>query len=143
MAELTRGGFFALPPSNIGYARTPSRAEIYLDASATSVGVLPSITEALNKYDLYHFFVSWLHDSTFSTYSNRKCIVKTKVRNFEDNAWADYCANHPGMNIAQACLKNVTPYQFWCLADNYSDLASRTHVQIRLMGNFGLNGGVA
>ena len=68
--------------------------------------------------------------------------MKTKVRNFEDNAWADYCINHPGMHIAQACLRNVTPYQFWCLADNYPDLVSRVHIQIRLMGNFGLNGGV-
>ena len=113
-----------------------SRAESYFDASVTSMGVLPSIIEALNKYDLYYFFVSWLHDSTFPTCSNWKCIVKTKVRNFEDNAWVDYCVNHPGMHIAQACLKNVTPYQFWCLADNYPDLVSRMHIQIRLMGNF-------
>ena len=119
-----------------------SRAERYFDVSVASMGVLSSIIEALNKYDLYHFFVSWFHDSTFPTYSNWKCIVKTKVRNFEDNAWADYCVNHPGMHIAQACLRNVTSYQFWCLADNYPDLVSRMHVQIRLMGNFGLNGGV-
>ena len=119
-----------------------SRAESYFDASVTSMGVLPSIIEALNKYDLYNFFISWFHDSTFPTYSNWKCIVKTKVRNFEDNAWADYCVNHPGMHIAQACLRKVTPYQFWCLADNYPDLVSRMHIQIRLMGNFGLNGGV-
>ena len=51
--------------------------------------------------------------------------MKTRVRNFEENAWADYCVNHPGMYIAQACLKNVTPFQFWCLADNYPDLVSR------------------
>ena len=59
--------------------------------------------------------------------------MKTKVRNFEDNAWADYCVNHPSMRIAQACLKNVTPYQFWCLADNFPDLVSRMHIQNRLM----------
>ena len=46
------------------------------------------------------------------------------------------------MHIAQACLENVMPYQFWCLADNYPDLVSHMHIQIRLMGNFGLNGGV-
>ena len=67
--------------------------------------------------------------------------MKTKVRNFEDNARADYCLNHPGMHIGQACLKNVTLYQFWCLADNYPDLVSRMHIQIRLMGNFAFNGG--
>ena len=113
-----------------------SRAESYFDARVTSMGVLLSIIEALNKYDLYHFFVSWFHDSTFPTYSNWKCNVKTKVRNFEDNAWADYGVNHPDMHIAQACLKNVTPYQFWCLPDHYPDLVSRMHIQIRLMGNF-------
>ena len=47
-----------------------SRAESYFDASVASVGVLPSIIEALNKYDLYNFFVSWFHASTFPTYSN-------------------------------------------------------------------------
>ena len=68
--------------------------------------------------------------------------MKTKVRNFEDNAWADYYVNHPGMHIAQACAKNVTPYQFWWLADNYPDPVSRMHIQIRFMGHFGLNGGL-
>ena len=42
-----------------------SRAESYFDASVTSMGVLPSIIEALNKYDLYNFFVSWFHDSIY------------------------------------------------------------------------------
>ena len=45
-----------------------SRAKSYFDASVTSTDVLPSITEALNKYDLFHFFVSWFHDSTFPTH---------------------------------------------------------------------------
>ena len=84
-----------------------SRAESYFDASITSVGVL---LQALNKYDLFQFFVSWFPGSTFQTYSNWKWIVKTEVRNFEDNAWADYFVNHPGMHIAPTCLKNVTPY---------------------------------
>ena len=103
------------------------------------MSVLPSIIEALIKYNLFHFFVSWFHDSTFPTYSNWKWIVETKVRNFEDNAWTDYCVNHPSIHIARGCLKNVTPYQFWCLVANYPDLVSRMHIQIRLMGNFGLN----
>ena len=39
-------------------------------------------------------------------------------------------------------LKNVTPCQFRCLADDYPDLVSRVHIQNRLLGNFGLNCGV-
>ena len=42
-----------------------SRVESHFDAGVISLGGLPSITEALNKYDLFHFFVSWFHDSTF------------------------------------------------------------------------------
>ena len=34
--------------------------------------------------------------------------MKTKARNFEDNAWADYCINHPtSMLIVQSCFKVV------------------------------------
>ena len=72
-----------------------SRAESYFDASITSMGVLPSNIEALHKYSLFHLFVSWFHDCTFPTYSNWKWIMKTKVRNFEENAWADYCVKSP------------------------------------------------
>ena len=68
--------------------------------------------------------------------------METKVRNVEDNAWTDYCVNHPSMHLAQACLRDVTPYQFWCSTDNYPDFVSRMHIQIRLMGNSGLECGV-
>ena len=40
------------------------------------------------------------------------------------------------------CIENISPCQFWSIADRYPNLASRLHVQIRLMGNFGLNGSV-
>ena len=33
------------------------------------------------------------------------------------------------------------PHQFWSIADLYPDLVGHLHVQIRLMGNFGINGG--
>ena len=44
--------------------------------------------------------------------------------------------------LQSPCLENISPYQFWSIADRYPDPVSRLHVQIRLMGNFGLNGGV-
>ena len=46
------------------------------------------------------------------------------------------------MHVAQECLANVSPEQFWSIADNFPDLVKCLHVQIRLAGNFGLNGGV-
>ena len=77
-----------------------SRAESCFDVSIRSMGVLPSIIEALNKYHLFHFFVPWFHDSTFPSYSNWKWVVERKVKNFENNASADHCINHPGTHIA-------------------------------------------
>ena len=46
------------------------------------------------------------------------------------------------MRVAQACLENISPDQFWSIADLYPGLVRHLHVQIRLMGNFGINGGV-
>ena len=56
------------------------RAASFFEADFTPIGVLPSICEALNKYDLFHYFQSWLLDSSFPSYSHWKSIVKTKIR---------------------------------------------------------------
>ena len=36
--------------------------------------------------------------------------------------------------------KKVSSFRFWPLANQFPHLVSRMHVQVRLMGNFGLNG---
>ena len=46
------------------------------------------------------------------------------------------------MQIASSCLANVTTFHFWSLADHFPYLVSRLHVQVRLMGQFGLSGGI-
>ena len=81
-------------------------------------------------------------DSSFPSYFHWKSVVKTKIRERESREWHQFCTDHPGMHIAQECLPNVSPEQFWSIADNYPDLVKCLHVQIRLAGNFGLNGGV-
>ena len=119
-----------------------SRAASFFEADLTPIGVLPSICEALNKYDLFHYFQSWFLDSSFPSYSHWNSIVKTKIHERESREWHQFCTDHLGMHVAQECLANVSPEQFWSIADNYPDLVKCLHVQIRLAGNFGLNGGV-
>ena len=46
------------------------------------------------------------------------------------------------MQIAQVCIENVSPHQFRSIANNFRDLVRRLHVQMRLIGNCGLNGGI-
>ena len=38
------------------------------------------------------------------------------------------------MRVAQTCLENISPCQFWSISDRYPDLVSRLHVQIKLIG---------
>ena len=45
------------------------------------------------------------------------------------------------MQVAQACLYNVSLHQFWSIANNFPELVSLPHA-IRLMGNCSFNGGI-
>ena len=58
------------------------------------------------------------------------------------NKWTEYCVSHPNLHLAKASIDNVPPQQFWSLTDQYPDLVRHLHVQVRLLGNLGLNAGV-
>ena len=118
------------------------RVDSFFDESIYSLGMLPGICEAIHRYELFDYFESWFHNSTFPDYSSWKTIVKNKINKYEENAWNEYALSHPNLDIARACLENVPPRMFWAIAEIYPDLVARRHVQVRLMGNFGLNGGI-
>ena len=46
---------------------------------------------------------------------------------------------HPSYKLAETCLDLVFPQTFWSISDQYPDLVTGLHVQIRLMGNFGFS----
>ena len=117
-------------------------AESYLDTNVTSAGVLLSISKALVKYDLFHHFESWCNSPTFPTYENWKRIVRKKIQVFEYHAWLQFCDNHSDMHISQTCSENISPPDFWSLADEHPHLVTRLHTHTRLMGSFGLSGSV-
>ena len=56
-----------------------SRVDSFLNANITSRRVLPSICDALYKYNLFHYLELWFSESIFPTYTNWKTIVKTKL----------------------------------------------------------------
>ena len=58
---------------------------------------------------------------------------------FEENAWSAFVLEHPSFDFAKSCLELVPPQKFWSIFSYCPDLVCRFHVQIRLMGNFGLN----
>ena len=69
--------------------------------------------------------------------------MKSRIREKEVSDWKIFCADHPNMQITQVVFDHLTPSQFWSITDHYPDVVSRLHVQIRLMGNFGLNASVS
>ena len=68
--------------------------------------------------------------------------MRRKVSERQKGIWSDFCSSHPDLKVAQDCLNNVHPEYFLSLANQYPDLVKRLHTQVRLMCNFGFNGGV-
>ena len=117
-----------------------SRTKSFFDSNIISLDVLPSVAEAVHKYELFHSFENWHISSTFPIYSSWKKIVRDKIFDFERRAWDSFCESHPNMRVVQSCCENVSPFRFWSLANQFPDSVSRLHVKVRLMGNFGLSG---
>ena len=65
--------------------------------------------------------------------------MKTKIRKFEVNRWKNFVIAHPSYKLAETCLNLVSLQMFWSISNQYPDLVTRLHVQIRLMGNFGFS----
>ena len=99
-----------------------SRTKRFFDSDISSLGVLPSIAESLEKFDLFYYFETWYNNSIFRTYPNWKNIVRDSIIHFEKSAWHSYCDTHPEMHTASSCLANVTPFHFWSLAGHFPDL---------------------
>ena len=66
--------------------------------------------------------------------------MRDKICDFERRAWDSFSESHSNMRVVQSCLENVSSFRFWSLANQFPDSVSPMHVQVRLMGNFGLNG---
>ena len=88
------------------------RVDSFFDENISSLGILPSICEALHRYELFDYFESRFLNATFPNYSSWKTIVKNKINKYEENAWNEYALSHPNLDIARACFENVPPRMF-------------------------------
>ena len=68
--------------------------------------------------------------------------MKRKFKDYEENAWLSFVNDHPNFQIARSCVANLSPEKFSAITAEYPDLVCRLHVQIRMMGWLGLNGGI-
>ena len=121
------------------YSEFHYRVDSFFDESISSSGILPRPSTDTNFLTISN---RGFINSTFPNYPSWKTIIKNKINKYEENEWNEYALSHPNLDIARAGLGNVPPCMFWAIADIYPDLVVRRHVQVRLMGNFGLNGGI-
>ena len=113
-----------------------TRAKYFFDTSIASLGVLPSICDALKKYGLFSYFNQWFIDSPFPNYFTWKTIVYRKIRECEANGWDTFITDHPDRYNAQLA-------SFGLFLNSYLiNLVCCLHTQVRLMGSLGLNGGI-
>ena len=121
-----------------------TRVESYFSSNYPSTGVLSSICDALRKYNLLQFLERWHSLSIFPSFPFQFSLHSSKSRIWmhESDIWDEFCIKHPRFLVAQAFFKNVTSDQFWSIADLFPDLVSRLHVQLRLLSNLGLCGGI-
>ena len=75
-------------------------------------------------------------------YSWWKATVRRKVCENQNEAWSDFCLEQPNLKEAYDCLNNAPTLPFLVFSRSLPDLVRRLHVQVRIMGNFGLNGGI-
>ena len=78
----------------------------------------------------------------FSSFIMKRKHRIQKISEYEDNSWHFYCENHPLMNLENSRLSNISPSQFWAISEQYADLVKHLQQQVRLIRQFGFNGGV-
>ena len=71
-----------------------------------------------------------------------KKLIKCKIHAAESEKWHTFCAGLSKFGLAGADFIHILSYQHWSLIFDYSDLVKHFHLQVRIMGKFGLNGGV-
>ena len=103
-----------------------SKLENFFEPEHYSLVVIPNICEVFHEYDLFRYIELWYCESTFPSYSGWK-LEK------ESDYWHHFCVYHPGIQLAQSCLENVHPEQFWYIAGSYPNLVSWLHFQVRLL----------
>ena len=66
--------------------------------------------------------------------------MRRKLPENQNEVWSDFCLKDPDLKLAYDCFTNVPPDHFWSLANHCPDPVSWLHAQVRIMGNFALNG---
>ena len=113
----------------------------FLTIQNNSFGFMKDVVFLINKYSLSDYFVNRTRNTRFSSYFDWKRIVKSRIAAHGNNAWTEYASVHQDIEILNKTFSCMTNSEFWEIVDRISDRAFKRSLQIRLMGNSGLQYG--
>ena len=112
------------------------------DPEIHSVGVITSLYDVVQKYEFSHVIEEWFESGTFPLPGVWKKLIERKSCTAESEKWHMFCAGHPKFGQAGVAFTHISSYQYWSITLDYPDLVKYIHLQMRIIGHFGLNGGV-
>ena len=76
------------------------------------------------------------------SYGEWKCTLRNRISIFENSLWETYTENHSHMSLFHQTLTEISPSNYWKITSLYPDLVSKVNIQLRLIGNYGLQSGL-
>ena len=113
----------------------------FLTIQKNSFGFMKDVVFFMHKYSPSNYFDNWARNRIFPSYFDWKRIVKSRIAAHENNAWTKYAFMHPDIEILNKTFSCMTNNEFWQIVDRIPDPAFKRNLQMRLMGNFGLQYG--
>ena len=118
-----------------------ARVRSLLTIQNNSFGFIKHVVFFMHKYSLSDYVDNWTRNRIFPSYFDWKRIVKSRIVAHENNASTEYASVHQDIEILDKTFSCMTNNEFWEIVDRISDLAFKRNLQMRLMGNFGLQYG--
>ena len=115
---------------------------IFLNHPDRSTGFVKDITEICKKYDLFHLFLNWATENHAMSYDEWKCTLTNRISIFENSLSETYTENHSHMSLFHQSFTEISPSNYWKITSLYPDLVCKVNIQLRLIGNYGLQSGL-
>ena len=78
----------------------------------------------------------------FLPYNEWKETVKKCIKSKENVYWTEFAILHESVSKNVSAFAEVTFETFWSITSEYPDLVLKRNLQLRLMGNLGLQSGI-
>ena len=96
----------------------------------------------LSDLILSHHFIDWYHIGFLLPHNEWKQTVKKCIQNKENVYWTEFAVSYESVSKNVSATAEITFKTFWSITSEYHDLVPKRNLQLRLMGNLGLQSGI-